>query len=98
VRGSEKMKVEIPGIGGNLGECVLCGKSFLTEILTGENVTMMHVQGFDRKLPFHNQCAEDVAKITDGDWKKLPSGPLRQEFEEAAAKLESAKAVRGSAT
>jgi diadenosine tetraphosphate (Ap4A) HIT family hydrolase len=35
------MKIDMPGLGGSLGECVICGKPFLKEILCGENIALL---------------------------------------------------------
>jgi hypothetical protein len=86
------MKIDLPGIGGSLGECVICGKNFCLEVITGKNVDLMGIKGIDARLPLHRKCKKDIP--SDGDWKKLPEGPLRQEFEKAAnkQKAEEAKA------
>lgn len=76
------MKVSLPGIGGSLGECCVCGESFAMEILTGKGVPMVSIGGFSRDLPVHKKCVgtlEEVQK-SGGDWKLLPNGPLRREF------------------
>lgn len=77
------MRIDIPGIGGSLGECVVCGQNFALEVITGKRVDMMRVSGLDADLPLHKKCRKDLPK--DGDWKKLPEGPLRQEFEKVAS-------------
>lgn len=80
------MRVDRPGIGGSLGQCVVCGDTFALEILTGKSVDMMRVNGIDADLPLHRKCKKKLPK--DGDWKKLPEGPLRQEFEQVAKRME----------
>lgn len=80
------MRVSIPGPGGSLGECIVCGQTFLAEILLGTIVQMVEIGGFDRQLPVHNKCLETLQAVMDsgGDWKKLPAGPLRDEFGKAS--------------
>lgn len=87
------MRVEIPGIAGNLGECPFCGGTFTMEILLGKLVRMIHVEGFSCDLPMHEECVEKLKLITDGDWRKLPEGPLRAEFQQADAELVARRAV-----
>ena len=78
------MKVYIPGVSGSMGECVVCGKSFVSEVLAGKKIDMMRVRGIDTNLPLHRKCKKSLP--SDGDWKKLPEGPLRREFEMVANK------------
>ena len=82
------MKVSIPGIGVSLGECIICGKSFLAEVISGESVGMVHIGGFNMDLPIHKrgECMENLKRAANSnDWKELPDGPLRQEFEKATS-------------
>jgi len=83
------MRVDIPGIGGSLGQCVVCGESFATEVIMGQSVDMMRVRGIDANLPIHRKCKEKLP--TDGDWKKLPPGPLREEFARVSHELEEVR-------
>lgn len=77
------MRVDYPGIGGSLGQCVLCGESFALEVITGKSVPVIDVAGFDRTLPIHGKCVK-VMKANGKDWRTLPNGPLRREFAMAA--------------
>ena len=43
---------------------------------------MVRIKGIDANLPLHTKCKKDLPY--DGDWKKLPGGPLRNEFEKVA--------------
>jgi hypothetical protein len=63
------MRISIPGIGGNLGECILCGDTFLKEILLNQTV------------PIHKDKCLETLKKNGTDWRTLPDGPLRREFE-----------------
>lgn len=80
------MRIDMPGIGGSLGECAVCGGSFTTEILLGESIATGYITGLDATLPLHKKCCDKLEEIskTDKNWKRLPDGPLRKEFEEAA--------------
>jgi hypothetical protein len=94
------MRIDMPGVGGSLGQCVLCGGTFLNEIMTGGKVQTIYMEGFSRALPVHKKCCDDVEAISKqhGDdpdsWKFLPEGPLRQEFQRA---IDEAK-TRGAAS
>jgi len=85
------MKISIPGVGGSLGECPVCGDTFLREILLGESIPGMQVKGIGANLYVHKSCAKTVEAIKDGDWKKLPDGPLRKEFEETDERMKTAQ-------
>jgi hypothetical protein len=76
----------IPGPGGSLGRCALCGKNFMKEVITGQVVTTGHVTGIPDELCFHRECCKTLTVlITIGaGWQDLPRGPLRTCFEEAA--------------
>jgi len=74
------MRLDYPGIGGSLGECVLCGQPFVLEIFLGHNVPLIGIDGFKKDLPVHQACLD---KIKPGDpWTALPEGPLRKEYEQ----------------
>ena len=66
------MRISLPGIGGSLGECVLCGESFCKEILLGQSVPMIHVDGFDRDLPIHKEKCLPALESNGPDWHNLP--------------------------
>jgi hypothetical protein len=78
------LKVNIPGPGGSLGECVLCGKDFAFEVITGKSVDCVRISGFDRELPIHAKCG-NLLKDLQGHWEeirtKFPHGPLYDCFE-----------------
>lgn len=85
------LKYSIPGIGGSLGTCVICGKDFALEILLGRSVSSIKADHFDRDLPAHKICADEVIELK-GPWKsvreKFPRGPmydcLEEEFQGAS--------------
>ena len=74
------MRISIPGIGGGLGEYVLCGATFLPEIMLNQNIPTVRVAGFSVDLPIHRKCVP-VLENNGPDWRNLPNGPLREEFE-----------------
>ncbi len=73
----------MPGPGGSLGECAVCGETFMTEILLGKGVQSFSVKGIPQRLYAHDACIDKLKKITstDNNWEKLPHGPLRKAFE-----------------
>jgi hypothetical protein len=80
------LRYSIPGPGGSLGSCVVCGNTFLKEILMGESVDCVGISGFgDRNLPVHKECGEKLRSL-QGPWeeirKNFPHGPLYDCFEE----------------
>ncbi len=69
----------MPGIGGSLGQCALCGDTFLLQILTGEDVVPIEVDGVNNQLYSHKAC---VKKFQGWDILELPvASPLRQAME-----------------
>lgn len=75
----------MPGPGGSLGKCALCGNVFLVEILTGQTVKSFTVDGCDQTLYGHKDCLKKYAgkKL---DALELPeASPLRQAYERANA-------------
>lgn len=87
------LRLDRPGPGGSLGECVVCGKNFFVEVIMGKSVRLIRIPAFDDDLPVHEQCKETLAKIhrAGGQWSELPDGPLRRVMLEAIE--EQAKAV-----
>ena len=78
----------MPGPGGNLGKCAMCGDSFVGEILGHKGVESFHVDGIDEELFAHDKCIETLKSIVaggNGEWTSLPKGPLREAFERAEA-------------
>jgi len=86
------IKYSIPGIGGSLGECVVCGESFAKELMLGESVGSLGIEGISANLPVHHKCAENVTKMC-GMWKDIrgnfPEGPLKKCFDEQLAEQEA---------
>lgn len=71
----------MPGIGGSLGQCALCGNNFVMEIILGKKVASFSVRGVEQTLFAHDKCLKEY----DGkDATDLPpESPLRQAYEEA---------------
>jgi hypothetical protein len=67
--------------------CDVCGQLILP-IDENERVNEFSVKGISQTLICDNKCkaAVEIAMAAK-DWQLLPSGPLRQTFEEAAAQL-----------
>ena len=70
----------MPGPGGSLGLCALCGDTFLREILMGEMVQTVEIVGMDNDVCLHKKCLE-VLNNNGPNWRNLPEGPLRRAYE-----------------
>ncbi len=79
----------MPGIGGSLGQCAVCGESFVGEILTGAKVRQLHVNGIDGDVCVHGKCMPLLYRARDEGWETLPPGPLRAAYERAAEEMEA---------
>ena len=73
----------MPGPGGSIGICALCGDSFLAEILMGKMVQTVEIEGMDKDVCLHGKCLK-VLEANGPDWRTLPEGPLRRAYEKAA--------------
>ena len=69
----------MPGPGGSLGECALCGKPFVAEILLGRTVQSFKVAGCEQELFGHDQCIKEYEgkQVTD----LPPESALRKAYE-----------------
>ncbi len=71
----------VPGIGGSLGKCAICGDNFITEILLGKSVQKFQVSGIEQMLYAHDKCEKIAKKLIEPngklDLRKLPNGPLK---------------------
>ena len=70
----------MPGPGGSLGLCALCGDTFMLEILLGKRVQIIEVEGMDKDVCVHDKCLT-VLRRNGPDWRTLPEGPLRRAYE-----------------
>jgi hypothetical protein len=66
--------------------CDVCGE-YILPIDPEELMHEFSVKGIDRILHCDNKC-KAIMKAAGSDWTKLPDGPLRKAFEEAAAKAD----------
>lgn len=83
----------MPGPGGSLGMCALCGDTFMAEILLGKKVQQVEIVGMDKDVCLHDKCMK-VLENNGPDWHNLPDGPLRKAYAKAAGELpESVGAV-----
>jgi len=73
------------GPGGSLGQCVLCGATFLVEILMGKSVHVIEVPGIDGDLAIHERCQDQMTELLGHPWQDLPDGPLRRAYAKAEA-------------
>jgi hypothetical protein len=77
----------MPGVGGSLGACAVCGDTFLKEIILNETVPLFSISGIERDLPAHKKCV-DAIKSLHGTWAEIrdrfPVGPLHDAFDEQA--------------
>lgn len=72
----------MPGPGGSLGFCSLCGKDFMKEIMLGDSVSTIKIDGIDGDLCLHKKCLDKMTEIQGTGWESLPEGPLRSFYEE----------------
>src|SRR5690242_11530570 len=73
----------MPGIGGSLGMCALCGDTFMAEILLGRAVPVIEIEGMDKDVCVHQKCLTVLEK-NGPNWRTLPDGPLRRAYAKAA--------------
>jgi len=79
------LSIGMPGPDCRLGECQLCGKTFMDYLLFGDIITTGHVPGIAEELAMHIHCAELL--FHEIPWKDLPDGPIRRVFEKAEKEL-----------
>lgn len=72
--------IGMPGIGGGLGTCGLCGAPFLTEIMLGKKVKSFTIDGCEDTFYGHDKCLKQFGD-KKFDYKDLPDGsPIKQAF------------------
>jgi hypothetical protein len=85
----------MPGPGGSLGECGVCGKSFAFEILTGQHVRIVGHPDLQQDFPVHQSCHVLLEQFNEShDWHMLPDGPLRKVFELNAERVRTLDEAR----
>lgn len=73
----------MPGPGGSLGECALCGCPFAFEIMLGKTVQSFRVGGCEQELFGHDKCLKEFDGKTMLD---LPeASALRRAYERQQA-------------
>jgi hypothetical protein len=72
----------MPGPGGSLGLCALCGDTFMAEILLGKKVQTVEIEGMDKDVCLHDKCLT-VLRQNGPNWRTLPDGPLRKAYAKA---------------
>lgn len=76
----------MPGPGGSLGQCAICGKPFISEILLGQTVPSFKVTGCNQELFAHCKC---LPKDGNLEPSSLPeTSPLRKAWEDARKEME----------
>lgn len=68
----------MPGPGGSLGQCALCGINFMGVVLGVENMRSFTVDGCDQTLYGHDHC---LKAFNGKEWTDLPKSPLRMAFD-----------------
>lgn len=81
----------LPGFGGSLGECALCGVCFIVELVMGSKVQRIVVEGVTNAdtgkpadLAIHLRCMDALETAKRDGWETLPEGPLRRLYATAA--------------
>ena len=76
----------MPGPSGSLGQCALCGKPFLAEVLLGKRVKSFVIQ--HNELFGHDDCLKRIQSIQRANGGRIdvlhhlpPESPLRMAFE-----------------
>lgn len=70
----------MPGPGGSLGTCALCGECFMVEIVMGASVKSFKQAGSSTTFYGHDKCLEDAKNFKT--LLDLPEkSPLRQAYE-----------------
>ncbi len=75
----------MPGPGGALGKCALCGDNFLVEIIMAKTVQSFGIDGIKQTLFGHDKCIKDlkanIARNGTALVADLPDGPLKQSMQ-----------------
>lgn len=79
----------MPGPGGSLGTCALCGLPFAFEVMTGGNVKSFRQAGSDTTFYGHDKCLED-SKACKTLLDLPAASPLRQAYEKQQREREAA--------
>jgi len=76
----------IPGIGGSLGKCAVCGDSFAFEVIVGKDVISFRLKGITQTLYAHEKCADYLEQFCkEGKpWQELKDGPIKEAYQKEA--------------
>ena len=77
--------VGCPGVGESLGQCAVCGDSFLTEIVFHESVKTFSLTVSDQMLYAHKKCLSLIKKLSKQN-KTLLDLPEKSPLRKAAEK------------
>lgn len=71
--------IGMPGPGGSLGRCALCGGNFLAAVLGVGKAISFTIPGCNQILYAHPRCIKD---FNGKEWTELPpESPLRKAYE-----------------
>ena len=78
----------MPGVGGSLGTCVICGDSFALQVLTGQSVQSLSLGWIEQTCYGHDKCIsilQETIKTNPDDWAKQfpPESPIHKTYVEA---------------
>lgn len=77
---NENTHYGIPGIGGSLGCCALCGETFLKEMILGKSCKAITSDGFQGTLYAHEKCLNDYNEKNLNLLKLPDKSPLKIEY------------------
>jgi len=84
-----------PGIGGGLGQCALCGESFIKEMLLSKSFAEITSDGFEGTLYAHKECLTKYGEKLD--LNKLPDkSPLKEAYLKQCEELDECPECRVS--
>lgn len=81
---SAPVRYGMPGPGGSLGECALCGQSFIAEILLGQTVRSFKMEGCSTELYGHVKCLTEFQGKAVSDLP--PESAIRKAYEQQEEK------------
>lgn len=69
----------MPGPGGSLGQCALCGENFLAELILGKSVKAFSLGQNEQTLYGHDKC---LIEYDGKQAMELPAAsPIRKKYE-----------------
>lgn len=67
-------------------QCDVCG-NIIWGFTRKDTATPVKIRGIEQTLHVHTIKCKAILKKANGDWEKLPEGPLKKAFRDAADKL-----------